>query len=59
MTYRVTAPTPSYIAADLLPGDRQLEKAGIPELIKGDIWSLGLLFHALMTPGSEPFIKEI
>ena len=58
-TMRVTAGTPSYIAPELVPGERKLEKASVSDFMRADIWSFGLVLHALMNPGSPPMYAEI
>ena len=44
--------------SEFIPGKRKIAQAGIRDFIRGDIWSFGLLLHALLNPDKDPFILE-
>ena len=45
------------MAPEILPGKRLLPAVTQDDLLKADIWSLGMVFYAILNPSSTPFDK--
>eukprot|EP00112_Aurelia_sp_Birch-Aquarium-sp1_P008982 Seg2006.1 transcript_id=Seg2006.1/GoldUCD/mRNA.D3Y31 product="hypothetical protein" protein_id=Seg2006.1/GoldUCD/D3Y31 len=49
----------SYMAPEILPGKRLISRASQQDLMRCDIWSLGMVLFSLINPSVTPFENEV